>query len=187
MIPISQPHRRRRLLPWSIELKPWPFYSQLADWRANLPDPNAANNCGPECVAMVMKFLTGVELPANVIKDAIYGEGYVGYSNVPDLEAYLRNYCETDAATILTRSARNQAWWEWRYLKQGKPLIGLFWSTMVNGRGQGGHFRAVIGQTPHTVITADPWTGTRRVETIEEHWQWSKGLLIGVDRVRRLG
>jgi len=185
MHPISNPNRTHRVLPWSIELKPWPFYSQLDDWKANLSDQNARNNCGPESVAMCLKFLTGVELPADLIKDAIYGEGYVGYTNVPDLEAYLRNYCETEAATILTTSAGNQAWGEWKYLKQGKPLIGLF-SFSAPGANDG-HFRAVIGQTRNTVTTADPWTGAKRVESIAEHWSWSKGLLIGIDRVRRLG
>lgn len=35
--------------------------------------------------------------------------------------------------------------------------------------------------------TADPWTGTRKLETRQEHWQWSKGPLIGINRKRMLG
>ncbi|HEV3309869.1 MAG TPA: papain-like cysteine protease family protein [Chloroflexota bacterium] len=187
MIPISKPNRRHRfILPWQIELTPWPFWDQLRDpMPPGIPNTNDANDCGPESVAMCLRYLTGVSLQADYIKDVIKGANYVGYTGVPDLEAFLRNECETRAETILTTSAANQAWWEWRYLRQGKPLIGLFYGSAPGAND--GHFRAVIGQTHTTAVTADPWTGQRRVETLAEHWAWSKGLLIGVDRKRKLG
>ncbi len=171
---------------WHLELRPWPFWSQLADWTADGgPDENRLNNCGPECVAMCLRYLTGVELAADTIKDTLYGQGYAGYTNVPDLERFLEQRCETAAETILCTSARDQAWHEWRYLRRGRPLIGLF-SFSAPGSADG-HFRCVIGQDRRHVYTADPWTGSRRVETIDEHWAWSKGLLVGIERVRRLG
>jgi len=182
-------NRRLRIVPWNVLLKPWPFWSQLHDWTTDPQgDVNAQNNCGPESVAMCLRFLTGVSLPAAFVKDVLYGESYVGYTDVPDLEKFFETYCETPATTILTTSAANQAWWEWKFLRQGKPLIGLFYGYQdAQGALQGGHFRAVIGQTRDSVTTADPWTGAARVETVAEHWTWSKGLLIGVDRIRRLG
>jgi len=180
--PLSIPYVR----PWNIELKPWPFWSQLSDWTADgQPDENAANDCGPESVAMCLKYLTGVELPADYIKDVMYGEGYTGYTDVEHLERFLSRFTETRAVTMTAYTQPHLLWLEWTYLKRGWPLIGLF-SFSAPGAPDG-HFRAVIGQNAHQAITADPWTARRRVESLADHWAWSKGLLIGIQRTRRLG
>lgn len=113
------------------------------------------------------------------------GRAYTGYTNVSDIAGFLHRHTETRTETILCDSRNQLAWNEWRFLRQGKPLIGLFSFTAPGSAD--GHFRAVIGQTRHTAITADPWTSQRRVETLDQHWAWSKGLLIAVDRKRRLG
>lgn len=171
---------------WNIELEPWPYWSQLTDWTADgADDENRLNDCGPECVAMALKYLTGVELPADYVKDVMKGQGYQGYTTADDLRAFLGRYCETPAEEIVCSSQRQLLWNEWRYLVRGRPLIGLF-SFSAPGADDG-HFRAVVGANPTQVITADPWTGQRRVESYADHWAWSKGMLLGIQRTRSLG
>ena len=76
-------------------LSPWPNWSQLDDWTADGgPDENRLNNCGPESAAECLKYLTGVELPADFIKDAMYGEAYTGYTDVGHLVDFLQRRCE---------------------------------------------------------------------------------------------
>jgi hypothetical protein len=174
------------MAPWKIELTPWPYWSQLHDWTADgQQDENRIYDCGPECVAMVLKYLTGVELPADYIKDVMKGEGYVGYTSVDDLRGFLQRYCETPCEVITVSSQQQLLWHEWRYLVRGRPLIGLF-SFSAPGAADG-HFRAVMGMDPWTMVTADPWTGSRRVESHGEHWAWSKSCLLGIQRHRALG
>jgi hypothetical protein len=171
--------------PWHIELHPWPFWSQLHDWTFDgRPDINKYNDCGPESVAMCLKYLTGVELPAEYIKDVMKGSGYVGYTSVEDLAGFLSRYCECPTEILRPGDRHHLAHYEWQYLSKGRPLIGLF-SFSAPGAADG-HFRAVIGRTASTAITADPWSGRRRVETLAEHWAWSKGVLIGLERRRRV-
>lgn len=175
-------HRPRRR-PWSIELQPWPFYSQLNDWTADGNDDNASYNCGPESVAMVIAYLTGVTLPASFIKDTLYGEGYVGDTSVNANAGFLERYAGTPCDIYSCPTADNLLWTEWSFLKEGRPLIGLFY---FDAPGVGGHFRAVIGMDEHFVYTADPWTGQKRAEGRLEHWSWSQGILIGCRRSRAI-
>jgi hypothetical protein len=184
---IHKPLNVPLIRPWNIELKPWPFWSQLGDWTAadGQPDENAQNDCGPECVAMALKYLTGIEMPADYIKDVMYGEGYTGYTDVAHLERFFNQLTETRVVIMLAYTQAHLLWLEWTYLKRGWPLIGLF-SFSAPGAPDG-HFRAVIGQNANQAITADPWTARRRTESHASHWAWSKGLLIGIQRTRRLG
>ncbi len=168
--------------PWHIELEPWPFYSQLNDWSADGNDDNASYNCGPESVAMCVAYLTGVTLPASFIKDTLYGEDYVGDTTTNGNADFLSRYTGTPTEIFSCPTMENLLWTEWSYLKKGWPLIGLFY---FDSPGVGGHFRAVIGQSEHYCITADPWTGERRVEGHREHWAWSQGVLIGLSAAGR--
>jgi len=168
---------------WSIALQPWPFWGQLTDWTADQePDENRVNNCGPESIAMCLKYLTGIEMPADFIKDKILGQNATGYTTVDQLTQYLFPYCETHTTVRTFDNMNDYLWYEWYYLHQGAPLIGLYYFSAPGAND--GHWRPVVGMTPTTVITADPWTGQARTEDYTTHWQWSKGLLIGIDRTR---
>lgn len=171
--------------PWHLELNPWPYWGQLVDWTADAqPDENRSNNCGPESLAMCLKYLTGVELPSDYVKDVEYGEGFVGYTDTTHLERFLLRYANTHSRTIQVGSMRELLYAEWRHLLGGRPAIGLF--SFSRPGAADGHFRPVVGMDMHSVYTADPWTAKRRREGYAEHWAWSKGILTLIDRRRSI-
>lgn len=169
--------------PWSLELNPWPLWDQLRDpMPAGLPEDNAANDCGPESAAMALCHLTGVALPADYIKDAVRGYDYTGYLDITDLRTFFEGSTQTPCAIRIATSRSRLIWTEWRALMRGHPIIGLF-SFSAPGANDG-HFRPVIRLTPTSVTTADPWTGTERVESHALHFAWSKGVLLDILRHR---
>lgn len=146
-------------------LHPWPFYSQLDDWTTDIDgvDENKTKNCGPECLAMCLKWATGVELPADFIKDAMKGAGYVGVTTLADLAAFLTRRCEVPSdltgpgdATTLLRPVVEGA------ITQGYPVIVLFSGNGVDLAETVGHFMVVVGVDEAGAVCADPWGGKMR-------------------------
>jgi len=147
------------------ELAPWPDWNQRTDGTGDgRVSENAANDCGPESAAECIKYITGVELQADYIKDAMYGEDYVGYSDVPHLCAFLNGRCAIptesmagDASTLLRPVVQ-------KALSQGWPVIVLFfWDLSALS---GGHFCPVVACDDQTMTRSNPWTGAR------ERWSW---------------
>lgn len=174
-----------------IELQHWPFYSQLHDWTADAqPDENRLNNCGPECLAMVTKYLTDVELPADFIKDVLYGESFQGYTSQEKQIYWLRKYCNTGSdiytypvTASFGSSSVTAMFHKWDdELLRGHPLIHL--RSFSGPNKPDGHFECGIGSGKGYKITADPWTGQRRVWSDREFWDWSKGTFVRANRIR---
>lgn len=149
-------------------LHPWPVYNQLDDWTtdADGTDENRVNNCGPECAAMCVRWATGVELPADFVKDAMRGPAYTGVTTLADLETFLTRRCAIpcqrvgpgDATTPLRPVVE-------RALADGYPVIVLMSGNGVDLAETVGHFMVVIGADAATVLCADPWGGALRTLT----------------------
>ena len=176
--------------PWSIDLNPWDFWSQTNDpARDGDPGsgPNAANNCGPEALAMVVAHLTDVVLDADYILDCMDGPDHIGYTSLEDLARYLTRFCRTQVSIVNPQTKHDWLWQCWKELTLNHPSIALF-SFSAPGAPDG-HFRPIIGMTnsPPTLITADPANATRRVESWDLAWQWAKNPIILVHRSRAIG
>ena len=163
--PAPEPPSLMRCLP------AFPVYHQLNDWTtdADRDDENRWNNCGPECLAMAIRWFTGVELPADFIKDAVYGPAYIGYTHIDRLSQFarqragLRTQYRISDQDIPLRAIVTQA------LERGDVPIVLFFLRMSgDGWRQTGHFKAAYGYDEAGVLLADPLTGT------SEYLTWSK-------------
>jgi hypothetical protein len=166
-------------------LTPWPTYNQLDDWTVDADgiDENKENNCGPESIAMCLKYLTGVELPADFIKDAIYGQAHLGYTLIPDLVKFLQRRCQIpatthsgDGATLLQPAVRAA-------IDAGNPIIVLYF--MALDQPNSGHFCPVIGYDEGGCTRANPWGGVLEYQKWAEFEKWQKfGNAIVLKRVR---
>jgi hypothetical protein len=148
------------------QLTPWWNWNQLNDWTADgLPDKNRLYNCGPESVAECLKYLTGVELPADYIKDVMYGEGYVGETDVPHMVSFLQDRCQVpcevhsgDANTLLQPLVRQA-------IDDGNPIIVLFFFTLNDPSS--GHFSPVVAYDETGCTRSNTWNG------LQETWDWA--------------
>ncbi len=147
-------------------LSPWPLWSQRNDWTADgRPDENATNNCGPESVAECLKYLTGIELPADFIKDVMYGESHLGYTDVQHMVTFLQQKCEVpcevhggDASSLLQPVVRQS-------ITKGYPIIVLYFWKLDNPNS--GHFSPVISFDEQGCTRANVWNGQL------EYWNWN--------------
>jgi hypothetical protein len=171
-----------------MELLPWPYgWCQLRDPAGTGQPgsgPNAQNDCGPECCSEVIMHLTACETSAAYLCDRVKGPAYTGYLSLGDLQQIMRTVAHTRSAIIQVASRQEWFYRIWKNLTYGHPMIGLF-SFTAPGTDDG-HFRAITGLTPSQVITSDPWTGARRVESYDENWSWSKGAMLRILRTRQL-
>lgn len=166
-------------------LRPWPKFNQLKDWTTDVDqsDENAENNCGPESVAMCLKYLTGVELPADFIKDVMYSPTYTGYSFDDKLSEFMEKRCAIpvkvhsgDARTRLQPIVEGA-------IDAGFPIIVLyFWEIK---KPESGHWAPVIAYDEEGCTRLNPWGGAA------ETWSWAKfeawqklGLCIVLQRAR---
>lgn len=162
---------------WKVGFSHWYDWGQNADWTSDgRPDENKADNCLMESLAECIKFLTHVELPADYIKDVLYGDGYTGFTYFRDAVRFLADYCDLPGYEWSHPTMGDTLWEVWNALKSGHPCIGLF------------QYGGISGGTPHCmpylyldtgkVIVSDPWTAQRRTFTYSEHNNWS--LLAGM-------
>lgn len=165
------------------ELRPWYFYSQLSDWTADgQPDEDADNNCGPESLAMCLAHLTDLELPADYIKDTMYGEGYTGYTDFEHAQNWLTRYARITSGLLVTPDPAIAFEHIQAYVQRGHPCIALFWFDI--GAQTGGHFSPIqaVDTQARTVTRADPWTGAAEVMSFE---RWSRGYKGGILELHR--
>lgn len=160
-------------------LSPWPLYNQLADWTVDADgvDENRENNCGPESVAMCLKYLTGVELPADFIKDAIYGASFTGYTFMGDLARFLKKRCDLTCEIRSGQEPTLQPIVK-RAIDAGFPTIVLFFFELE--KPDSGHFAPVVGYDEGGATRANPWGG--KLEYMKwpdfETWQKSSNIII---------
>lgn len=170
---------------WRVGLSPWPIYGQLADWTADAaPDENRANNCVPESIAMCIKYITGVELPADYIKDVEYGEGYQGYTSFSKASWFLSRFCEIPNGIWEAPHNAGALWHVWNALRQGHPCIGLF---EYNGKSSGlRHVMPYIYLDAHTVKVVDPWRAEVLTWDYATHDRWSHYTGLTMTRKRHI-
>ena len=169
---------------WQCALTPWPYWSQLSDWTtdADKTDENATQNCGPESIAMCLKYLTGVEEPADFIKDVILGQNTVGTTTAQQLASYLRHYCEIPVDILISGSQNQFTWWVWEYLHRGKPLIWL--RSFAYSTDPILHWCPLNFMSPTQIGEADPWTGTSKKYSYADAWTWGGNTMLGLHRTR---
>lgn len=134
---------------------PWQFWNQLNDWTLDpdRADENRVNNCGPECCAMLLWHLRGVELSADQVKDWLLGAESTGYTTLAQLRRFLTfqhvrsSFQPAEPATI------------GQYVDWGQPVI-ILQQGMVEPRGYW-HFVVAIDREGDNLIVANPWGGTR--------------------------
>lgn len=174
-------------MSWTInDLPSWEYYSQN-----NSPtddgqyDENAQLDCGPTCLSMVIRQITGVRVYPDTIKDGIEGQGAVGITYSSQLQQYLSDRATITSTLYVPTEAQNSQHYglldiEWAYLTKGKPLLHL------TSLGTFAHWRVVIGMSDLYVFSADPWNGSRYIETWSNHWSSSHRYLIGIERTRSI-
>jgi hypothetical protein len=165
-------------------LTPWPNWSQMNDWTADgRPDENRFNNCGPEAVADCLKYLTGIELPADYIKDVMYGEAYTGYTDIPPIVDFLQRLCEVPCEVYRgdvgphLRPVVQQA------LDAGHPIIVLFFWKLEEPYS--GHFCPIVACDEYGCTRANVWNGQMETWSWDHFEQWQKlGNAIELKRLR---
>jgi hypothetical protein len=169
---------------WKCALQPWPYYSQNADWTTDQDgfDENANLNCGPESICMCCKYLTGIETPADYVKDVILGPEKTGTTTAANLAWYLRHMCEIPT-DIIGCSVQDQfTWYVWEYLHRGKPVIWLRYWDYVGSSTL--HWACLNYMDSSKIGEADPWTGTYKSYSYADAWAWGGNTMLGLHRVR---
>lgn len=167
-----------------VQLAGFPIWNQLDDWTDDPNgDTNRWNNCGPQSVAMVTKYATGVELPGDFIKDVLYGEAYLGYTFTNDLARFLNTRADipTDVyggdANATLRPVVVDA------LRQGFPVIVLYYLAL--DKPASGHFCPVYAFNDDGCWRANPLGGKAEFQTWAEFERWQKqGVAIVCKRKR---
>lgn len=168
---------------WKVGFPSWPDWGQNVDWTSDgQPDENAKNNCLPESLAECIKYITKVELSADLIKDIEYGEAYTGFTDFNHSTDFLKRYCELDSYQW-SYDTNNQTLWEvWHALDKGFPIIGLF---QYGGVPSGTHHcMPYVYLDEHTVTLSDPWIGMRRNFDYKTHEAWSLFAGLTIPRKR---
>lgn len=150
----------------NYQLTPWHLWSQNGDatWDG-AADENHFNNCGPESCAMCLDYLTGVALPADVIHDAVAGQGFKGYTGFPQLSGFLEQYCSIPTRTYTGDGNTKLRPVVEAALKALHPVIVLFyWNLQAH---TGGHFCPVTACSDNGITRANPWGG------ISEDMSWA--------------
>jgi hypothetical protein len=179
-------------------LSPWPNWTQLNDWTADgRPDENRFNNCGPESVAECLKYLTGIELPADYIKDVMYGEAYTGYTNIPPIVDFLQKKCAVpcevysdDLASAMGGRSTGSTPAHTRLqpvvqqaLDAGHPIIVLFFWKLEEPNS--GHFCPIVACDEHGCTRSNVWNGQMETWSWDTFEQWQKlGSAIELKRLR---
>jgi hypothetical protein len=121
------------------------------------PDENWANNCGETCDSMILLWSKNVVIEPDTIKDAIMGQGTVGYGYVGPLSGYLNTHAITtqyEGIPDADRAGRMADSW----LHMGHPVIVLLYSDRAARTG--GHFVLLVGTNDDgSRVVANPWGG----------------------------
>lgn len=174
----------------------WPMVNQL-----NSPtddggqDENSIENCGEANVCSIARFVAGVVVEPDWVKDIILRQNATGPTNDHQLHDVMTNrlgvpstlYYPSDmgVAMAIIRS----------YIRDQRPVICLRYFGTIGGSAA--HWETVFGgngpDDTHTaqLYVADPWGGIASVESNTTFWSWlmpyptaSTRCLIGIDRYR---
>lgn len=145
------------------------------------PDENARENCVPTSIAEGLRMLTGHTYDPDELKDAVYGQGYVG---VQSAHAYI-GYCFRQHVDLVPVSEPTQAELVARLRHEvaiGHP-VGITmpseWGTApADPRHPSGYTHAglAVGIGPDSIRVMNPWGGFWQDESDE--W-WAARLCFG--------
>jgi hypothetical protein len=128
------------------------------------PDPWWAEDCGEQCIAMVVYACRGIEVPQGVVRAQMHGPSGKGLSSPDDLLAQLKRW-RFDATSHPLPSADALTYVK-NAVAAGRPSIVLgHWVAPAVL-----HWAVVVEVTPDGVTWNDPWTGGQRGLSAE-HWQ----------------
>lgn len=155
--------------------------SQLSEpTQDTYPDENARNNCVVASISMALDYLTGGNYDGDELKDAVYGQGYIGPMSAAKYEAYcaargvtLAPHDGSQADLIATIHAQVDA---------GHPVLVTMpsqWGTPypdpVHPSGST-HVGVAYGTGPGMIRCANPWGGFAQDES--DTW-WQSRLCYG--------
>lgn len=147
--------------------EPWKFWNQLDDWNVDADggDENRINNCGPECCAMILWHLRGVEMSADQLKDWLLGPERTGNTTLAALKRLLtfhnvRASFQTADPIVISQ-----------YAGWGQPVI-LLQQGMVEPRNAWHFVVAIDADDDGALVVANPWGGTRDTITADD---WARG------------
>lgn len=149
-----------------------PTWGQLTEWTPSSTEaPEAHMNCGPMCLSMCIKAITGVTCPAVYIHDMIHGPDVVEGTTLEQLSWYLKEIAEipNDLATAtnadeLTSLTNTQ-------IKRGRPYIELMYFAQPNDSYL--HYRLGFGHDPFECMMVDPWYASIVKYGHARHWEMS--------------
>lgn len=138
----------------------WRYINQLNApvSEADGVDENKNQNCVAACIAMCLWTLTGVQYSPDQVKDAVYGEAYVG---VQSAAAYVK-YCFDHGVTLTPTNGQPWDLIEGMKtdLEAGKPSL---FTVPTNWQG------AADSQSTH-VMVALGWDGVNSQFTVADPW-----------------
>ena len=149
--------------------------SQLSEpTQDTYPDENARNNCVVASLSMALDYLTGGNYDGDELKDAVYGQGYIGPMSAAKYEAYcaargvtLAPHDGSQSDLIATIHAEVDA---------GHPVVLTMpsqWGTApadpVHPSGST-HVGVAYGTGPGMIRVANPWGGFNQDES-DAWWQ----------------
>ncbi len=155
----------------------WPLHWQLDG------SPNAANNCGENCIEMIERFLYGpdpVLVSPDTIRQRILGPNGYGYSLDNQLSDYLSahsipSHWKGGVSADFALDAVYRV-----YLPQRKPNITLFYSNI--DAQTGGHFCDVVAVNDDgSVVRANPWTDQLETLSYARFVRGFQGWYVQVD------
>lgn len=131
----------------------------LPDGRA---DPQAAVDCGEECVAMAIAELRGINLSAGCLRESLDGPNRSGVTTATDLSRLLRAFRVPSTAYELTRDQVPD------YLVKANTNrhFSIPLGAWVDSRFL--HWVLVVGFNAHGAIYNDPWFGNR----VSQSWEF---------------
>lgn len=176
-----------------IELKGFPFRNQLREVKPSdgKADENASYNCVPTSLAACIQYLTGKVIPADDLKDAVYGQGHIGGGDELRYGPYVAAHYGVKLGYTPLPSASQAIIDHIRAeLKAGHPVIVTMhsaWSTpWWQAQGGGLHVGVAyaISETDAGVLhIMNPWRGFDHVQPVS--W-WRDRLGIGVWPVSKI-
>lgn len=120
------------------------------------PDPQAANDCGETCVAMVLAALTGVLMEPGMIRQQLGGVGRSGLTTGNDLvQALAINHVTAVAQDYVPEGAWEACDTAWEH---GYPVIALgHWMSPDYL-----HWMLLDNKVAQWLVFIDPWTGKEK-------------------------
>lgn len=169
--------------PWSMELHPWQYRSQLTGpTEAGYPPTNRSYDCGQACASMILQYEYDEFWSEDHLLNIMFPNGHTGDTTVRDMLNLLHGVFELPCTWETADSPKHARWLTWNALKQGYPVLNLGYLVLNNQTF--GHYTCTTGMSYRSIILAGPWMGLREVYSYAAAWQYQEQGLIIVGRSR---